>query len=327
MTSIDRKSKMKKSISTVKSNIDDRFSAAKEVVKSHPDGILNKSVVKEAELQPVVSVNSEDVVVSIPISRVIDNPFNARQIYDEDVIRQRTASIATHGQQEPAKVVVAEDKPGYYYLMDGHYRKRGLLAAGKTEIKCLVKTIGSPLDLYRLSFLLNEERSPQSSLDNALAWKNLTDGKLVKTDDDIAELIGMSKATVSKTLALLSLPESVLQKMQGNPSLFGTTIAYEIVLIHKVQSNDKETLNLVQRVINEGISRRELQSIREKLESNPLRKKRDVSRQHKIMIDGQEQGRLKEWDNGRLQFDVKIEDSKLRRELLDELKNRFNIGE
>lgn len=319
---IDRKSKMAKSIAKVQLKIDDRFSAAKDAVKNHPNGILNKPD-EITEHQTVVT----ETVISIPISKIIDNPFNARQIYDEDVVRQRAASMVTHGQQEPAKVVICDEKPGYYYLMDGHYRKRALLAAGKTEIKCLVKFVSNMLDLYKLSYLLNEERSPQSSLDNALAWKNLVDGKLVKTDDDIAELIGTSKATVSKTLALLSLPDVVLQKMQEKPSLFGTTIAYEIVLIHKTQSTDKETLNLVQKVIDEGISRRELQAIRQKLELNPNRKQRDISRQHKIIIDGQEQGRLKEWDNGRVQLDVILDDTKLRHDLLEDLKNRFNIGE
>jgi ParB family transcriptional regulator, chromosome partitioning protein len=327
MASIDRKSKMAKSTSTVKSNFDDRFSAAKEAVKNHPDGILNKPNILSKEHSPPVSTDYEDTVLTIPISKVLDNPFNARQIYDENVILQRTASITKHGQQEPVKIVVAEDKPGYYYLMDGHYRKMGLLAAGKTEIKCLIKKIDNPLDLYKLSFLLNEERSPQSSLDNALAWKNLTNGNLIKTDDDIAELIGMSKSTVSKTLALLTLPESVIQKMKENPSLFGTTIAYEIVLIHRLHLNETESLNLVQKVINEGISRRDLQAYREKIELNPIRKKRDISRQHKIIIEGQDQGRLKEWDNGRLQLDVKIENPQLRREFIDDLKSKFNIND
>lgn len=324
---LDRKSKMTKSVTNVNSNMNDRFSAAKGALAAHPDGLLNKPVEDAVKPAGGKTVASEEMIVSIPISKVLDNPYNARQIYDEDVVKQRAASIATHGQQEPAKVVVAKDKPGYYYLIDGHYRKRGLLSAGKTEIKCLVKDVENNLELYRLSFLLNEERSAQSSLDNALAWKNLTDGKLVKSDEDIAELVGMSKGFVSKTLALLTLPEAVLQKMQERPSLFGTTIAYQIVLIHKIQSNDKETLNLVQRVIEEGVSRRELESIRERLESNPARKLRDVSRQHKIMLGGQEQGRLKEWDNGRLQLDVKIDDPKLRRELMEELKKRFNLGD
>ena len=99
------------------------------------------------------------------------------------------------------------------------------------------------------------------------------------------------------------------------------------MLIHKIHDDEKETLNLVQKVIDEGVSRVELQQIRERYESNPARKLRDVSRQHKIIVSGVEQGRLKEWDSGRLQLDVKIEDPKLRRELMDELKKRFNLGD
>lgn len=322
-----RAGKMAQSKANVSANMKDRFSAAKDTLSEKPNGLLGETTEMPEKVIVKITGDNEEKVILLPISKVLDNPYNARQIYDEDVVKLRAASIATHGQQEPAKVVESSEQPGHYFLIDGHYRKRGLLSAGKTEIKCLVRTVANELELYRLSFLLNEERSPQSSLDNAMAWRNLTNGNLVKTHEDIAELVGMSKGMVTKTLSLLTLPESVLQRMQEHPSLFGTTVAYEIVLIHKIHGDEKETLNLVQKVIDEGVSRVELQQIRERYESNPARKLRDVSRQHKIIVSGVEQGRLKEWDSGRLQLDVKIEDPKLRRELMDELKKRFNLGD
>lgn len=354
-----RMSKMKKSADHVQSFDSDRFSKAAAVITSRPAGLMSaeepaKATVIDAKtevatkdeptpIKATKQVNKpvkahekasdksvegipEDSILNIAISHVLDNPFNARQIYDEDVVRERAASIAMHGQQEPAKVIANKNKPGYYFLIDGHYRKRGLLYAGKTEIKCQIKTVANDLELYRLSFLLNEQRSAQSVLDNAFAWKNLTDGKLVKTDEDISELVGMSKSTVSKTLALLTLPEAVLSKMKERPNLFGTSVAYEIVLIHKLTQSDKETLSLVEKIIDEGISRRELEAIREKLESKPTRKQRESSRQHKIIFAGKEQGTFKEWDSGRFQLDVTIEDTEQRRKILEVLRKQFNLN-
>ena len=69
---IDRKSKMAKSIAKVQLKIDDRFSAAKDAVKNHPNGILNKPD-EITEHQTVVP----ETVISIPISKIIDNQFNA----------------------------------------------------------------------------------------------------------------------------------------------------------------------------------------------------------------------------------------------------------
>jgi ParB family transcriptional regulator, chromosome partitioning protein len=328
---IDRKSRMSRSIQSVNNLMDERFSAAVETMKKHPEGLLKEvseeerigqTIETEIEIQQTANSNA---VISLPISHVIDNPYNARQIYDENIIRQRAASIATHGQQEPAKVVACDDKPGFYYLMDGHYRKKALLAAGKNEILCLVKKINTPLDLYKFSFLLNEERSQQFALDNALAWKNLIDGNLI-SNDDIADLVGISKATVSKTLSFLTLPDPVIQKMQEHPNLFGTTVGYEIVLIHRVQKNNDETFKIVEKVITDGISRRDLQVLREKLESNTVRKPRDISRQHKIIIEKKNVGKLKEWDDGRLLLDIRIDDEEGRAKITEQLRAMFNVN-
>jgi len=55
-----------------------------------------------------------------------ENPLNARRIYDPQIVQERAASIATHGQQTPGLAAPDPTRPGWYVLIDGHYRKRAL---------------------------------------------------------------------------------------------------------------------------------------------------------------------------------------------------------
>jgi len=137
------------------------------------------------------------------------------------VVQERAASIATHGQKTPGLATPDPARPGHYILIDGHYRKRALASAGKLEMECFIESNLNDLDFYRLSFLLNEQRSDQSALDNAIAWRQLLDEGKVQKEEDICELTGMSAGTVNKTLALLRLPESVLGVMRERPSAIG----------------------------------------------------------------------------------------------------------
>jgi ParB family chromosome partitioning protein len=144
-------------------------------------------------------------------------------------------------------------------------------------MECFIETDLSDLDFYRLSFLLNEQRSDQSALDNAIAWRQLLDEGKVQKEDEICELTGMSAGTVNKTLALLKLPESVLAVMRERPSAIGIATGYELTLYCKVAGEDR-TRDLATRIMNDGMSSREVEAIRKQAqEGSPARSKRSAA--------------------------------------------------
>src|ERR1700744_4529487 len=218
----NRRDLLRASMRAEADSVEKRFAAAEAAMERAPSGLAGAfagasrgasstfSAESEAPARPEATpVKVEGrTLIKLPLDRVIDNPFNARQIYNHDVIKERAASIATHGQRVPALACEDWRRPGFYILIDGHYRKRAIQAAGKTEIECLIEPITNDLELYRLSFLLNAERNAQSSLDNALAWRRLLDEKKVPSEEALVELTGLSWGTVNKTLALLKLPDS-----------------------------------------------------------------------------------------------------------------------
>ncbi|CAG9181924.1 ParB/RepB/Spo0J family partition protein [Cupriavidus pampae] len=307
----------------------DRFARAEAAISRHPHGLLQGRPPGEAvagfSAESAETVESGRQLIRIALSNLHDNPLNARRIYDPAVVQERAASIATHGQKTPGLAAPDPARPGHYILIDGHYRKRALASAGKLDMECFIESDLGDLDFYRLSFLMNEQRSDQSALDNAIAWRQLLDEGKVQKEEEICELTGMSAGTVNKTLALLKLPESVLGAMRERPSAIGIAAGYELTLFFKLAGEDR-TRDLVSRILVDGLSSREVEAIRKQAQEGKSRKVKEISRQYKIRTDaGQLLGTIKEWDSGRVMLDVQLADRNAREDLVELLKTRFGL--
>lgn len=264
-------------------------------------------------------------IETVPIDLIDSNPFNARRIYSQERIRELAGHIATDKQKVPALAMLNPDSAGRYILIDGEYRKRAAKLANIGTLDLMIEPIKTHAELYRLSYMLNEERSPQTTLDNAMAWRDLLDSGTVTKEEDIAALTGQSPATVNKTLAALNLPKAVIDRISESPASFGVSIAYELTLLFKA-AGEEQTADAVKRVLTDGWGRRDLEELRKRLEHPKPRKKKDVSRQYKIKdAQGHQKGFIKEWDNGKIMLEVRLTDHKARESLVDELKKRFNI--
>jgi ParB family chromosome partitioning protein len=323
----DRKDAMRTTLGAEKKKVTDRFAVADAVLAERPSGLASPALVVVHQ-EANIGHATDRQILSVPIALIHDNPLNARNIYDPEVVKNLAASMATRGQMVPASAIrhPDSDKPGHFILIDGHYRKKGLLAAGRVEMDLILLENEGELELYRLSWLLNEERSSQTALDNAIAWKKLMEKHLVEEGAQIAEILGISPATVNKTLALLRLPQAALDKMRDHPNKFGVFIGYELTLAAKIIP-EFELLALIDRIVAEDLSSREVEAIRNKFEKGGDRKKKEVSRQYKIHHENAQIGVIKEWDSGKIAFEIKLADPKERAGLLDDLKRRFHLEE
>ena len=333
----DRKSLLRSSIKTEAESVECRFStadvdkryqAAEGALEGRPQGLAGPRATVGTETPDLRAEITEPMrgraIYKVPLHMAHDNPMNARQIYDPETIKSMAASIATRGQLVPAPAVAHPDLPGHVLLIDGHYRKRALQSAGKTEIDVVLHEISNELDMYRLSFLINEERNAQSPLDNALAWDKLLADKKVLGGDSIAEMLGISPALVTKTMAFLKLPDAALLKVREHPAKFGAAIGYAVYRCSKSMT-EHDLLALMERIVVEDLSSRTVEGLVSKLEASGPRKTKEVGRQYKIFVDKTQIGFIKEWDSGRVALEVKLKDPKERQALLDELKRKFNL--
>lgn len=257
------------------------------------------------------------IVRELPIEQVKDHPRNARHIYDPARIDEMATSIARDGQRVPAVVMPDPDVPGAYLLIEGRYRKKALTSLGRDTILASIIEPLSELEAYRLSLLLNEERNDQTTLDNALSWKSMLDAGTYRSQEHIAEHLNLKQGTVSKTLAILDLPQSVLAVIRTKPSAFGMRIAQELRQVAKTLP-EKNVEALAEQVRDEKLSVRDLEKIRERKDREPVTRER--SRAYPLQWGSAELGSVREFDDGRLKIDLNNAPDELRGKIIEAVK-------
>lgn len=315
---VDRKALMRKSLATEASDadkrlkiVDERFAAAAAVDAAKPDSTFRAE-------------SSGHRRIRVKIALVDDNAFNPRQIYDPEVVKERAASIAANGQQEAAKAAIHPDNPERYMLIDGGYRKRALLHLGEDEIDLELREVASKLDFYKLGRLFNKERDDQSALDDALSWKVMLDNKLVENEEGLVDVVGMSWPMINKCMALTKLPDVAIAKIREHHRKIGVAIGYELYQFSTFSPED-ELLALIDRIVTEDLSSREVERLRKAAQNpRPARQPKRMSRQYKINTDGKT-GVIKDWDHGRVTFEVKGLNPADRVSLVEDLRKRFGV--
>lgn len=219
-------------------------------------------------------------VVQVSLTKVLDNPRNARRLYPQDRIAELAESISEQGQMSPAHAFPLEDRPGYWQLIDGHFRKQALLRNQAETIDLLPVTACGAFEMYHLSFLLNHERSAQTAYDNAMAWKELLDQGIVDGQEALATRLKVSAPKVSKTLSLLELPEDALQVVRANPEAITPLMGYALFQYWKSTQSIEKLKDLLQAVIDKRITgTREIDRLRLQGEkaAGPIRREHSTS--------------------------------------------------
>ena len=266
--------------------------------------------------------SSSGQVVEISLSKLHDNPYNARTVYDHEIIKERASSITANGQKTPILIAPMDSKPGHYYIVDGHYRKQAIQFLGKdTIIAYIDNTIKSNEDLYKISFITNDSRESQTTIDNAVVWKRLLDEKVFKNDIHLSDSLQLSKGTISKTLSVLTLPAPILEGIKEFPQDYKLSTLYELHLFYKKHENLKELLKLFNQIKDEQMSRQQVQQYIKNFDNKLNRKQRQTSRLSKLLLGDSQLGSMKEWGgSGRVQLEMNIKDEKIKNQFIEHIK-------
>jgi len=299
--------------------LEDRFARAEQTLAGRPTGYSPT---------PPLAVTHPDLNdqrafhATVPVSDIDENPFNARRIYRQERIESLAVSITKEKQLVPG---IATIRGGRYVLAAGHYRLRSIRFAGLPTMEVMVHHNLTDQQLYEISLKENDERDDQSALDNALAWRDLLQKRVYPDETALAAAIGKSLPNVNKTLAILKLSPEVVELIKQNPAAFALSSLYELTLLEKIAGH-AVALSVANKMLTGDIGRKEIQDMRARAEApHPARKKKETSRQYRILNDGQPIGTIKDFDDGRVKLEVRFDDAEQRQEVVAFLKDRFNL--
>lgn len=148
---------------------------------------------------------------TLPISLMQAGPFQPRQAIHQEPLEELAASIKANGVIEPIIVrPLPAGTPGEarYEIVAGERRWRAAKLAGLADIPTIVRQI-SDKEAVALALIENIQREDLTAAEEARALKRLI-SEFSLTHNQLAELVGRSRAAVSNLIRLLELPESVV---------------------------------------------------------------------------------------------------------------------
>ncbi|MDR1982709.1 MAG: ParB/RepB/Spo0J family partition protein [Holosporaceae bacterium] len=190
----------------------------------------------------------EREIVEIDINAIVQNPFQPRQVFDEESLNSLAKSIERKGVLQPILVIKKSD--GNYQLIAGERRLRASKLAGLTEIPAIVTDI-SREDQLEVAILENIQRENLNPLEEAEAYRKLMD-EFGHTQEELSGILGKSRSHISNTLRLLSLPDEVKDMIKVGQLTFGHARAL-------VGTDD--TVSLANQVVNQALNVRQVEDL------------------------------------------------------------------
>ena len=143
----------------------------------------------------------------IEVDRLVADPDQPRKTFPEDSIEQLAASFRHRGQLVPILVrwTPSIDR---YTIVDGERRFRAAERAGLASLAAVDVTDKSPDDILEIQLVTNALREDVPAVEQARSWRRLMDAKGL-SQRELAEQLGYDHATVTRSLGLLNLPESI----------------------------------------------------------------------------------------------------------------------
>jgi ParB family chromosome partitioning protein len=133
-----------------------------------------------------------------------------REQFDEESIAGLAATLKAQGQLQPVRVRKVGDK---YILVDGERRYRAAKLAGLAELDVIVEEQElTPAETTERSLVANCQREDLKPLEKARGIDSL----MTETGwnaSEVAQRLGMSNATVSRLLTLLTLSEEIQEQV------------------------------------------------------------------------------------------------------------------
>jgi len=200
--------------------------------------------------ETVEESGSDSVVSELPISRIDRNPAQPRASFDEESIKELAASIKRDGLLQPIIVRPNGDK---YQIIAGERRWQACKSLGMEKIPVRIMHVDEVKTL-ELALIENLQRTNLNPIEEARGFKDLAAASGMK-QQEIAEAVSKSRATVANSMRLLELPEEVQELIFEGKLSAGHGKAILAV------GDDDRRIALAKRIVEERLSVREAEAM------------------------------------------------------------------
>lgn len=203
----------------------------------------------------------------LPLSSIRPNPYQPRQFWDENELKELAESIRQNGVIQPILVRPAGD--GQYEIIAGERRFRAAQIAGLSAIPVLIRQ-ATEEQMLELALVENIHRADLNPIERAQAYQKYIQSFSL-TQTEAAQRLGEDRSVISNYLRLLDLPADVQEMLKAGQLSMGHARA--ILALQEEEVRRK----LANRAMAGRLSVREVEQIVRRL----LQRDQQTSRQKK----------------------------------------------
>lgn len=157
------------------------------------------------------ALSSDGELMDISISSLKPGMYQPRKDMSPDALEELAASIQSQGIIQP--IVVRNLAAGGYEIIAGERRWRAAKQAGLKQVPCLIKNVDDRAAIA-MALIENIQREDLNVIEEAQALERLQE-EFKLTHQQVADVIGKSRATVSNLLRLNQLDDGVKRLVES----------------------------------------------------------------------------------------------------------------
>lgn len=160
-------------------------------------------------LIPINNEQSGNSLTEIPVGLIDVNPHQPRTVFEQEALEELASSIKKHGVLQPLVVSPVGD---HYQLIAGERRLRASKLAGLAKVPVIIRD-ATEHEKLELAIIENVHRSNLNPIDEAISYRKLVE-EFSYTQDQVAEAMGKSRASVANKIRLLALPTDIKRALK-----------------------------------------------------------------------------------------------------------------
>ncbi|OQX75866.1 MAG: chromosome partitioning protein ParB [Bacteroidetes bacterium 4484_249] len=206
---------------------------------------------------PETDITSKDIsgnyvvgaIANIQLEKIEANPFQPRNVFEEEKLKELSLSIKEQGIIQPVTV----RKLGYdkYQLITGERRFRAAKLAGLSTIPTFIR-VANDQQMLEMALIENIHREDLNSIDIAISYQRLIEECKI-TKEKLSDRIGKDRTTVSNYIRLLKLPPQVQLALKHDKISMGHARA--IINVESVEIQ----LEILKKIIAKNLTVREVE--------------------------------------------------------------------
>lgn len=219
---------------------------------------------------PDTDITSKDIsgefvagaIAEISISNIESNPFQPRDKFEEEALRELSDSIAEQGIIQPVSV----RKLGYdrYQLISGERRLRAAIMAGLEKIPAYIR-VANDQQMLEMALVENIQRQDLNPLAIAISFQRLID-ECNLTQEELSDKVSKSRSTIANYIRLLKLPAEIQVALRDNKITMGHARAIINV------SDPAKQLSILHNILVNELSVRQVEEIVRNLDAVTVKK-------------------------------------------------------